>query len=303
MPMLPEQPGLNRDDPCPMMKQPDPEPAPPALSVIIAARNEAAYIDRCLQALAAQEDVAGGVQVVVAANACTDATVAQARAHAPAFSARGWHLTVLDLAQGGKLGALAAGEAAATGRALAYLDADVICDPPLLAQLAQALDTPAPRYATGTLAVTRARSAITRAYARIWTRLPFVQGGAVGAGLFAMNRAGRARWGDWPAIISDDTFARLHFTPAERIEVPARYHWPMVEGMSNLIRVRRRQDAGVHEIARLYPDLPRNEAKAPLTRTHLLRLALTDPLGLATYLAVHVAVRLRPASADWTRGR
>ncbi|NBE06557.1 glycosyltransferase family 2 protein [Paragemmobacter ruber] len=285
------------------MKQPDPEPAAPALSVIIAARNEAAYIDRCLQALAAQEDVAGGVQVVVAANACTDATVALARAHAPAFAARGWTLAVLDLPQGGKLGALAAGEVAATGRALAYLDADVICDPPLLGQLARALDTPAPRYATGTLAVTRARSAITRAYARIWTRLPFVQGGAVGAGLFAMNRAGRARWGDWPAIISDDTFARLHFTPAERIEVPARYHWPMVEGMANLIRVRRRQDAGVHQIARLYPDLPRNESKAPLTRAHLLRLALTDPLGLATYLTVHVAVRLRPASADWTRGR
>lgn len=278
--------------------------AEPALSVVIAARNEEAYIDRCLQALLAQQDVrTGPVEVIVAANACTDATVPRARAHAPAFTARGWRLVVLDLAQGGKLGALAAGEAAAGGRALAYLDADVLCDPPLFAQLAAALDTAAPRYATGTLSVARAASAITRAYARIWIRLPFVKSGAVGAGLFAMNRAGRARWETWPAIISDDTFARLHFTPSERIEVSARYHWPMVEGFSNLVRVRRRQDAGVSEIARLYPDLLVNEAKAPLTKSDLLRLAVTDPLGFSVYLAVHVSVRLRPASTDWTRGR
>ena len=278
--------------------------AEPALSVVIAARNEEAYIDKCLQGLLAQHDVpAGPVEVIVAANACTDATVARARAHAPAFAARGWRLEVLDLAQGGKLGAIAAGEAAARGRALAYLDADVLCDPALLVQLAAALDVPAPRYATGTLAVARATSAITRAYARIWTRLPFVKGGAVGAGLFAMNRAGRARWENWPSIISDDTFARLHFAPGERIEVPARYHWPMVEGFSNLVRVRRRQDAGVSEIARLYPDLLSNEAKAPLTRSELLRLAVTDPLGFSVYLAVHVFVRLRPASSQWTRGR
>ena len=55
--------------------------------------------------------VAAGITcAAVAANACTDATVALARAHAPAFAARGWGLVVLDLAQGGKLGALAAGE-------------------------------------------------------------------------------------------------------------------------------------------------------------------------------------------------
>lgn len=278
--------------------------AAPALSVVIAARNEEAYIDSCLMALLAQQDVPGGpVQVIVAANACTDATVARARAHTSAFAERGWRLDVLDLPQGGKLGAISSGEAAASGRVLAYLDADVLCDPPLLAQLVTALDQPTPRYATGTLSVVRAASPVTRAYARIWTRLPFVQSGAVGAGLFAMNRAGRARWGNWPAIISDDTFARLHFTPSERIEVPGRYHWPMVEGFANLIRVRRRQDAGVVEIARLYPDLLQNEAKAPLTKSDLLRLALTDPPGFAIYLAVHVGVRLRPASAHWTRGR
>ncbi len=134
-------------------------------------------------------------------------------------------------------------------------------------------------------------------------RLPFVQGGAVGAGLFAVNAAGRARWGDWPAIISDDTFARVNFSPAERTEVPAAYHWPMVEGLRNLIRVRRRQDAGVEEVYRHYPQLRDNEGKRPVTPRDLPRLALAAPLGLAVYLAVHLAVRARPGGSDWTRGR
>lgn len=274
------------------------------LSVIIAARNEEAYIGPCLTTLATAADVPDGpVQVIVAANACTDATVAQARAIEPTFARRGWTLTILDLPDGGKLAALAAGEAAALGRALVYLDADVICDPDLLVQLARALATPEPRYATGRLAVAPARTAITRAYARFWVELPFVKGGAVGAGLFAMNHPGRARFGPWPRVISDDTYARLHFTPAERIEVPARYHWPMVEGFANLVRVRRRQDAGVLEIARLYPDLPQNEAKAPLRKAGLLRLALRDPLAFAVYTAVHIAVRLKKPGDQWTRGR
>lgn len=276
----------------------------PALSVIVPARNEEAWLGPCLEALLAQDEVPSGpVEVVVAANACTDGTVTAARAHAPAFEARGWRLQVLDLASGGKLGALAAAEAEATGRALVYLDADVVCEPPLLAQLAAALDVARPRYATGRLAVARAQSAVTRAYARVWTRLPFVEGGAVGAGLFAVNRAGRARWGDWPAIISDDTFARLQFAPPERVEVPARYHWPMVEGFANLVRVRRRQDAGVDELRRLYPALLANEGKGPLTPGKLMRIAFRSPFGFLVYLAVHVAVRMRPPAAEWTRGR
>ncbi len=278
--------------------------AAPAVSVIIAARNEEKYIQTCLNALLEQEQLASGpVEVIVAANACTDATVAKAQEMTAAFVARGWTLQVLSLADGGKIGAISAAERTATGQCLVYLDADVLCDPGLLDQLAKVLDTPRPLYATGTLVVARPQSAVTRAYARLWIRLPFVKQGAVGAGLFAMNRAGRGRWGDWPQIISDDTFARLHFAPQERVEVPAQYHWPMVEGFRNLVRVRRRQDAGVHEIGRLYPALIANEAKAPVTLARMMRLFVADPPGFLVYLAVHFAVRTKPASADWTRGR
>lgn len=274
-----------------------------SLSVIIAARDEEEYLPSCLSSLLAQDATAVSVEIIVAANGCRDGTVAVARSRAAQFAARGWTLEVLDLAGGGKLGALNAAEQRARGAALVYLDADVRCDPALLGQLQQALDVPQPRYATGTLAVRRARTWVTRAYARIWTRLPFVRGGAVGAGLFAVNRAGRARWGAFPDIISDDTFVRLNFAPDERIEVPARYHWPMVEGFANLVRVRRRQDRGVAQVNRQFPHLAANEAKAPLGARDLAGLLIAAPVGFAVYLAVHLTVRLRRSTADWTRGR
>jgi glycosyltransferase involved in cell wall biosynthesis len=278
----------------------------PPLAVIIPANNEAAYIGPCLEALLAQDAAAGPVVVVVAANACQDATVALARGYLVRMQERGWQLICDDSPLPGKIGALNRGDAlavAAGAETRVYLDADVICEAALIGQLRHVLDRPTPAYATGTLAVARARSPVTRAYADLWTRLPFVQGGAVGAGLFAVNAAGRPRWGAFPDIISDDTFARLHFAPAERHEVPARYHWPMVEGWRNLVRVRRRQDAGVAQVYALYPHLRANEDKAPVERGGLLRLALAAPVGFMVYAAVRLAVRLRPAAADWSRGR
>jgi hypothetical protein len=77
----------------------------------------------------------------------------------------------------------------------------------------------------------------------------------------------------------------------------------MVEGFAALTRVRRRQDAGVREIATLWPDLPAREGKARLGKAALARLALADPVGFAVYAAVTLAVRLRRQSGGWTRGR
>ncbi|EEW26705.1 glycosyltransferase family 2 protein [Rhodobacter ferrooxidans] len=272
------------------------------LSVIIPANNEAGYIGACLQALLASDPVPGGAEALVVANGCRDATADLARGFGDRAAQAGWGLTVLNLTEGSKPAALNAGDAVARGEMRAYLDADVQVSTALMAQLAAALATPSPGYASGTPQIPPARSPITRAYARFWQRLPFAQSPAPGYGLYAVNAAGRARWGAFPDIISDDTFVRLHFDASERIACPAPYLWPMIEGFGPLVRVRRRQDAGVAEIARLYPDLPPREAKPPLTTQHLARLALTDPAGFATYAAVALTVRLKRNGA-WTRGR
>lgn len=272
-----------------------------AISVIIPSNNEEGYIGACLEGLLAQQTVQP-VQVIVSANACTDGTVQIARGYEEQFTKKGWQLDVLDAPEGGKPQALNRADAVATGDIRAYLDADVVMSPSLLSELAEALKGDEPAYASGTMIVTRAKSWITRAYGRIWTRLPFMTEGVPGAGLFAVNAKGRARWDAFPPIISDDTFVRLQFTPEERIRVPASYTWPLVEGFSALVRVRRRQDAGVAELEQLYPGILDREGKSPVTLGLIAKLAVSDPVGLLTYVCVSIAVR-RKRETSWSRGR
>ena len=279
--------------------------APPSsasfeLSVIIPAHNEQDYIDDCLTSLLAQQHAPDRIEVLVMANACTDATVERALSHKRGFSEKGWKLRILRVPTPGKIHALNCADRAASGAGLIYLDADVICGNYLLGQLHAALAPARPLYASGKLQIAPAQTWISRAYGRTWGALPFMQSKAVGAGLFAVNRVGRARWDAFPDIISDDTFVRLHFTPDERIEVPETYIWPLVEGFSNLVRVRRRQDAGVDEIARLYPNLMNREDKE---KPDLKALFLRDPVSFICYSAVKLAVRSRKPDMGWTRGR
>jgi glycosyltransferase involved in cell wall biosynthesis len=274
------------------------------LSVLIPAHNEAAEITDCLGSVFASDPLPEGWQaeVLVLANGCSDDTAELARGcQAPA----GWQLSVLEQTEGGKLKALNAGDAAAGGQVLAYLDADVRISPGLLAQTVDALGGDAPRHASGTLRLMRARSALTRAYGRFWSGMPFLQDGVPGFGYFAMNRTGRSRWQDWPDIIADDMFARLQFTPEERVKLPAAYDWPLVEGAASLIRVRRRQDAGNQELAARYPELLQNDDKLPPRRSALLRQALRDPFGCAAYALVKLGVKtpLFAARTTWDRGR
>lgn len=271
-------------------------------TIILPAHDEAGYIDSCLDHLLAQ-DHDGPVAVVVVANGCTDDTAARARAQAPRFAARGWSLRVEELTQGGKIGALNHGDACAGPGVRLYLDADIQMGPRLLSGIMRVLDGNEPRYAGGRLVVAPARSPVSRAYARFWQKLPFVAQGVTGAGLFAVNQAGRARWGAFPQIISDDTFARLQFSESERFLVDEPYRWPLVEGFSPLVRVRRRQDMGVAEIARLFPELPPRQGHVRPGRGELLRLAARDPVGFATYAAVALAVRLGRNRQGWARGR
>ncbi len=272
------------------------------LSIIIPASNEEAWIGSCLEAVL-RSDGPERAEVIIVANGCEDDTVAVANSFRHRIGARGWRFVLLDLTEGGKANALNAGDMAAQGTARVYLDADVVVDSALLAQLYQCLSTKAPTYASGHLKMT-AQTAFSRAYARIWAQVPFMAKGVPGAGVFAVNAAGRDRWGDWPAIISDDTFARLQFASRERLKVQASYEWPVVEGFSKLVRVRRRQDRGVVEISDWFPELLTNDDKQPLGILGALRLALRDPMGFAAYASVALAVRLGPGRGDeWRRGR
>lgn len=277
----------------------------PAVSVILPACNESALIGACLKALLAS-DWPGDTpapEVIVVANGCVDDTAARARGAIDGFAARGWRLRVIERAEGGKLAALNAGDAEALSGIRIYLDADVTVSKALLAQLYAALSRPGARYASGRLRIT-AHGWAARAYARTWRQVPFMSDGVPGCGVFAVNAEGRARWPEFPDVISDDTFVRLSFTPEERASVPAYYEWPIAEGLAALVRVRRRQDAGVAQVGKLYPRLLGNDDKLPLSAIGKLRMALRDPIGFAVYSGVALLVRLTPqAHPEWSRSR
>lgn len=277
------------------------------LSIIIPANNEEDYIGACLHALATQQMTGlspQSVQIILAANACKDATVKNAEAERAALEAAGFSFVVLDLPLPGKLNALNVAEGVAEGRVLAYLDADVRVERTMVQALIAALDTDVPRYASGHLVVAPAKSWTTRHFAKTWQMLPFMTTNVQGAGLFAVNRAGRVRWAEFPDIIADDGFVRLMFAPEERIKVDAVYHWPMVEGFGALVRVRRRQDAGVRELAQKFPDIMRNESKPIMTLGTHMRLFARAPLSYSVYVFVMLNVKFgRHGAGGWTRGR
>lgn len=277
---------------------------PQSLTIIVPANNEEAYLADCLKALMASEPTDAHVELLVVANACSDRTVEVARSFQAPARGKGWIMQVVDLAEPGKLNALNVGDDLATGDLRLYLDADVLVSPPLVRTLVDALTrTSGARYASGTPRVSPARSWVTCAYARFWQQLPFAQSEAPGFGVFAVNAAGRSRWSRFPDIISDDTYVRLLFAPYERVGVPAVYDWPMVEGFGRLVKVRRRQDEGVKQIARNWPALISNDNKGTLDAIQLLGMATKEPLGFAVYAAVAIAVRTKRANSHWTRGR
>ncbi|WP_201158193.1 glycosyltransferase [Rhodobaculum claviforme] len=279
-------------------------------SVIIPCCNEENYIRGCLDALLSQAGLPDdhGIEVIVAANGCKDRTVQIARACEGDFTARGFALQVLDIPEPGKTGALNRAEAAARFGARVFVDADVILSEGVLAELGTLLDADTPVYASATVTIPTPRSAISRAYARVWTNLPFVRDGVPGIGLYAVNAPARSRWGAFPPIYSDDRFVRMNFAPHERRKARASYRWPLPEGLRNLIRVRRRWTEGNRELVKKYPQLMVNESERNKTPANLLAL-LATPLASTAFVSVYVASELlarlprRRTGFHWRRGR
>jgi glycosyltransferase involved in cell wall biosynthesis len=230
------------------------------VAVVIPAHNESAVLPACLDDVIAQ-DFCGPLHIVVVANGCTDDTAALARCRAAAAEARGFRLDVIELERSGKPAALNAGDSLCPFGIRIFLDADVELSPNAVSALVARLDPIcgmqlcAPR-----LRVAPPRNSLTRSYARLWGRLPYVSQRVIGCGIYAVTSAGRARWGAFPDIISDDKFARLHFSDAEQCiaaEAWYRIHFP--ERFGELLAIRGRWCRGNDEVATRFPHLLVND--------------------------------------------
>lgn len=274
-------------------------------SVVIPAHNEEKVILRCLESLAEQRH-AGDIEVIVAANGCTDATVSVARSFA-----RLPHLMVLDIPQPSKSGALNAGDDAAHAFPRIYLDADITLAPGALADLISVLDVPQPRIASPRIRfdLTASSPAVRRFFA-VFTELPYVRTGLVGLGVYGMSEAGRARFERFPDITADDLFAQRIFQPSERVIVDSEFVVTAPRDLANLMKVRTRVARGNTELRGVAdrPDEADFDSSTRATVAALLGLVRERPTRLpaaATYLGVTLGARWRArrtaASKTWDR--
>ena len=173
-------------------------------SVVIPAHDEASVIGRCLTSIEAAVRERH-LEVVVVCNGCADAT-AEVAASFP------W-ARVLELEQPSKPAALRAGDRIVSAFPRIYLDADVVLPASSLVGVVDVLTHgPALAARPPVAYATEACSAVVRSYFRARTRIPVLMSALWGAGVYALSREGRARFGDFPDVVADDLFVDELFT-------------------------------------------------------------------------------------------
>lgn len=262
-----------------------------AYSVIIPAHNEATVIERCLRAILDDPGADGQPpEIVVACNGCTDDTAAIARRVAP-------DATVLDIAQGSKIIALNAGNAAASVAPRFFVDADIVVSGQALRAVARELAKDGNiRAAAPALDVDLTGcSWPVRAYYKVWLRQPYVLDGMVGSGIFGLSATGLAEIGQFPDIIADDFYVRSRFAPAQRARIdrdedgkPLKFIVFPPRDLRSLVRIESRRRVGDMQLKQAHD----TGHTARTTTGNTLLAALGNGVGvfdLAWYVAIKAA--------------
>jgi len=267
-------------------------------TIIIPARNESATIEGCLRALLASAEP-GEFEVIVVCNGCTDSTAALARR----FSA----VRVIELEAPSKPAALNAGDRAACASPRIFVDADIEVDTKSVRALVHSLAqggalvaSPRPRLDLS------CSSRAVRLFYSVWSRLPYFTRGPIGAGVYAVSEVGRARFDQFPNLISDDGFIERTFRPEERASVAgASMVIRTPPNLRSLIRIEARRRAGFRQLEAF--GLAGHSPQSRGQRQGLILLA-ANPFrwpAIAVYLVVRLAAgwlaRGTQLAPSWTR--
>lgn len=270
------------------------------VAVIIPARNEEAVIARCLESVIRQRcDVS--LRIIVVVNGTTDGTAAIVRTLVGCAEARGHTLVLLERACPSKPAAMNAGDQFATGLPRAYVDADVVLSTTAISSVMGAFDRDRRiLLASPPLVVERSDSSLSRAYAGVWSSLPYVKGQVMGVGFYAVAARGRSRWREFPELLSDDKFVRLHFAPSEQcVTDSAHISLTMPSKAWDLVRVRSRWLRGNRQLRREHPQLAaRDQNRVARSWSFLLRsprLWMKVPGFGAVYLLAQLRAILVPS--------
>ena len=278
------------------------------LTIIIPAYNEASVIGACLDSLLIQS-YSGSVEIIVAANGCNDQTAVIAGRYESKFLAKDYAYTVLCIKEGNKNNALNRADALARYENRLYLDADVVCDETLIAELVLELQTSKPVYVSGTLNIQEGPSFSSRCYGVIWKATPYIRDTIPGCGCYAVNATGRGLWNQFPKIHSDDKFVRLLFKHKQRRQVKANYYWPLPQGFFTLINIRTRWTRGNRQLAILHPELSINDTKRVQWDSRFIKHILTNPIATVIFACIYGISTIRAYQGEahlpilWSRAR
>nr|MDT0658391.1 glycosyltransferase [Micromonospora sp. DSM 115978] len=272
----------------------------PKISVIMPAFNEGAGLGDTLRIMTESPFFGPDLQVIVAANGCTDDTVEIARS----FGVR-----VVEIAEASKPAALNAADTVATGSVLIYQDADTRVDADVLRRLAAAVDRPGVEAAVPHPEMDlRGASWPVRAFYAINGRLPVFRGRLFGRGIIAISRSARARFGRFPDITADDMFLDAIVAADEKVETADVVRVRVPRRADDLIRRVARSRDGNDEFWRFVRSapagysMPADPVPGPSTWSWLRDVLIRAPWLLPAavcYVAIVLLAERRRRSPDW----
>lgn len=270
------------------------------ISVIMPAFNEEAGIASTLRALTESHGFGPDLEIIVAANGCTDRT---------AEVARSFGVRVAEITTPSKTAALNAGDELATGDVRIYMDADVPADVSLIRALAGAVARPGIEAAVPRLESDASASTWpVRSYYRINARLPVFRGRLFGRGIIALSGTARARFKRFPELTADDMFLDAIVEADEKAEIPQSIRVVAPRTMNNLVRRVARARDGNDEFWRFVesapPEYDLNRDPVPgSSATSWMRDVVLRAPWLMPSAVVYVSVVLRAErkrrSPDW----
>ncbi|MCU1514361.1 MAG: hypothetical protein JWO10_1451 [Microbacteriaceae bacterium] len=259
----------------------------PRIGVVIAVHNEEQLIGRVLSAML-EGGSAGEIEIVVVVNGTTDRTIERARAFAGVI--------VIEIDEASKIAALNAGDAASSVFPRMYLDADVVISREAVLAVADVLAGTDPLVAAPRLQIDTSRSSwLVRRYYEVDGLTDFRSRGHIGSGVYAVSRAGRERWGEFPQVIADDRFVQQLFLDDERAVLAE--HTFTIEA-PRTIRAITHRGVRIAIGNRQLPAELQNAEEQPASQRqlHLVRRVLARPrlwFGFAAYSIVYATIQYR----------
>ena len=268
-----------------------------AFTVIIPAHNEGQVIERCLRAIEADAPASHAMQIIVAANGCTDDTAEIARRTTP-------DALVIVQEVGSKPLAMNAARALARAPICIFLDADVQCSYRSLLALARVLEEPGVMAASPSIRLDLSRSnALVKSYYKVWMNLPYITDRLVGSGCFGLSPTASEQIGDFPELIGDDILVRSVFSYDERRNVsedgdgnPVFFEVSPPRNLRDQVRVEVRRRIGNQQIDTMLsndPDATNHRGGHGIQDILRTRQAGASLYDIGVYIAAKVAVIIR----------